>query len=75
MVETLNNLKNNKTKKVGTQNQSGDAVERLKKYLSSLNKRSGTLAFPSIVTRGADKDNYRRKQGTPARFAGGSAIC
>ena len=39
MLETLNNLKMNKVKRLGTQNQSGEAVERLKKFLSGLNKK------------------------------------
>ncbi|KIJ67003.1 hypothetical protein HYDPIDRAFT_26414 [Hydnomerulius pinastri MD-312] len=39
MIETLNNLKNNKTKKSATQHQGGDAVERLKKFLSGLGKK------------------------------------
>jgi nucleolar MIF4G domain-containing protein 1 len=39
MVETLINLKNNKLKKNITQNQGGDAVERMKKFLSGLGKK------------------------------------
>jgi nucleolar MIF4G domain-containing protein 1 len=39
MTETLNNLKNNKTRKTAaTQHQGGDAVERMKKFLSGLGK-------------------------------------
>ncbi|KAF8554475.1 ARM repeat-containing protein [Imleria badia] len=39
MIETLTNLKNNKNKKSGTQHQGGDAVERMKKFLSGLSKK------------------------------------
>ncbi len=39
MVETLTNLKNNKVKKLATQNQGGEAVERMKKFLSALSKK------------------------------------
>lgn len=39
MLETLNNLKNNKTKRLGAQNQGGDAVERMKKFLTGLSKK------------------------------------
>lgn len=43
MIETLTNLKNNKLKRNATQNQGGDAVERMKKFLSGLSKkRHGT---------------------------------
>jgi nucleolar MIF4G domain-containing protein 1 len=39
MVETLTNLKNNKLKRNTTQNQGGEAVERMKKFLSGLSKK------------------------------------
>ena len=39
MVETLSHLKNNKVKRAGGQYQGGDAVERLKKFLSGLSKK------------------------------------
>lgn len=39
MIETLVNLKNNKLKRNTTQNQGGDAVERMKKFLTSLGKK------------------------------------
>ena len=39
MIETLTNLKNNKVKKSATQHQGGDAVERMKKFLSGLGKK------------------------------------
>ncbi|EJF64960.1 MIF4G-domain-containing protein [Dichomitus squalens LYAD-421 SS1] len=39
MVETLSNLKNNKIKKAAGQTAGGEAVERMKKFLSGLNKR------------------------------------
>ena len=51
MIETLLNLKNNKVKKVAAaQSQGGDSMERMKKFLSGLNKsRTGmrTLLFQS----------------------------
>jgi nucleolar MIF4G domain-containing protein 1 len=49
MIETLNNLTNNKIKKTAAaQHQGGDAVERMKKFLSSLGKKKhGRLADPS----------------------------
>lgn len=39
MIETLVNLKNNKSKRAATQHSGGDAVERLKKFLSGLAKK------------------------------------
>ncbi|KAJ3819076.1 hypothetical protein F5880DRAFT_1625766 [Lentinula raphanica] len=48
MLETLNNLKMNKVKRLGTQNQSGAAVERLKKFLSGLNKKRHVLAHEPL---------------------------
>ncbi|KAM5535944.1 hypothetical protein V8D89_010384 [Ganoderma adspersum] len=39
MVETLSNLKNNKVKKAAGQTAGGEAVERMKKFLSGLNKK------------------------------------
>ena len=39
MIETLVNLKNNKLKRNATQNQGGDAVERMKMFLTSLAKK------------------------------------
>jgi nucleolar MIF4G domain-containing protein 1 len=46
MIETLANLKNNKSKRNITQNQGGAAVERMKKFLSGLSKtRHGMLFF------------------------------
>lgn len=39
MIETLVNLKNNKSKRAATQHAGGDAVERLKKFLSGLAKK------------------------------------
>jgi nucleolar MIF4G domain-containing protein 1 len=39
MVETLTNLKNNKLKRNTTQSQGGEAVERMKKFLSGLSKK------------------------------------
>lgn len=49
MTETLNNLKNNKTKKTAaTQHQGGDAVERMKKFLSGLGKKKHVLAHEPL---------------------------
>jgi nucleolar MIF4G domain-containing protein 1 len=46
MTETLNNLKNNKIKKTAaTQHQGGDAVERMKKFLSGLGKKKHGRSF------------------------------
>jgi hypothetical protein len=43
MIETLTNLKNNKLKRNTSQNQGGEAVERMKKFLSGIGKkRHGT---------------------------------
>ena len=38
MLETLTNLKNNKTKRATTQQVRGDASDRLKKFLVGLGK-------------------------------------
>ena len=38
MLETLTNLKNNKTKRAATQQVRGDTTERLKKFLAGLGK-------------------------------------
>ncbi|KAF8632217.1 hypothetical protein AX15_001975 [Amanita polypyramis BW_CC] len=40
MLETLMNLKNNKSKRSASQNQGGEAVERIKKFLAGLGKKS-----------------------------------
>lgn len=49
MTETLNNLKNNKIKKTAaTQHQGGDAVERMKKFLSGLGKKKHVLAHEPL---------------------------
>lgn len=47
MMETLMNLKNNKVKKTAAaQHQGGDAVDRLKKFLTGLGKkRHGQCMF------------------------------
>lgn len=47
MIETLSNLKNNRIKKVAAgQHQGGDAVERMKKFLSGLTKkRQGMIDY------------------------------
>ena len=44
MIETLTNIKNNKLKRIATHNQGGDAVERMKKFLSGLAKKRHGLS-------------------------------
>jgi nucleolar MIF4G domain-containing protein 1 len=46
MIETLTNLKNNKSKRNVTQNQGGAAVERMKKFLSGLSKTRHGMTLP-----------------------------
>ncbi|KAF9223784.1 ARM repeat-containing protein [Gyrodon lividus] len=48
MIETLTNLKNNKIKKNATQHQGGDAVERMKKFLSGLSKKRHVQAHEPL---------------------------
>ncbi|KAF9267853.1 hypothetical protein L218DRAFT_955030 [Marasmius fiardii PR-910] len=48
MIETLNNLKNNKVKRIGAQNQGEEAVERMKKFLSGLSKKRHVLAHEPL---------------------------
>ncbi|KAF9073465.1 hypothetical protein BDP27DRAFT_1318955 [Rhodocollybia butyracea] len=48
MLETLNNLKNNKLKRLGTQNQGGEAVERMKKFLSGVGKKRHVLSHEPL---------------------------
>ncbi|KAF9243388.1 hypothetical protein BU15DRAFT_86369 [Melanogaster broomeanus] len=48
MIETLTNLKNNKVKKSATQHQGGDAVERMKKFLSGLGKKRHVQAHEPL---------------------------
>ncbi|KAF8896428.1 armadillo-type protein [Infundibulicybe gibba] len=48
MIETLTNLKNNKLKRNATQNQGGDAVERMKKILSGLTKKRHVMAHEPL---------------------------
>ncbi|KAJ3878247.1 hypothetical protein F5051DRAFT_488805 [Lentinula edodes] len=48
MLETLHNLKVNKVKRLGTQNQGGDAVERMKKFLGGINKKRHVLAHEPL---------------------------
>ena len=49
MVETLGNLKNNKIKKAAGQMAGGEAVERMKKFLSGLTKkRHGGFSQPCL---------------------------
>jgi nucleolar MIF4G domain-containing protein 1 len=49
MIETLTNLKNNKVKKLGEQNQGGAAVDRMKKFLAGLNKTRHGISFSSCL--------------------------
>ncbi|KAA1467657.1 ARM repeat-containing protein [Dentipellis sp. KUC8613] len=48
MLETLNNLKNNKTKRSATQHAGGDAVDRMKKFLTGLSKKKHVLAHEPL---------------------------
>ncbi|KAJ7650126.1 hypothetical protein FB45DRAFT_887044 [Roridomyces roridus] len=48
MVETLTNLKNNKVKRNATLNQGGDAVERMKKFLTGLGKNRHVMAHEPL---------------------------
>ncbi|KAG6856902.1 hypothetical protein H0H87_012483 [Tephrocybe sp. NHM501043] len=48
MIETLINLKNNKSKRSATQNQGADSVERMKKFLSGLSKKRTVLAHEPL---------------------------
>ncbi|KAH9068370.1 hypothetical protein EDB83DRAFT_2376106 [Lactarius deliciosus] len=53
MLETLINLKNNKTKRAATQHAGGDVTERLKKFLTGLSKTRHLVAHePLRDTRG-----------------------
>ncbi|KDQ20966.1 hypothetical protein BOTBODRAFT_50992 [Botryobasidium botryosum FD-172 SS1] len=54
MLETLSNLKNNKVKKNAGQNTGGDAVERLKKFVSGLSKKHQILAHEPLHVSLAD---------------------
>ncbi|KAJ7274276.1 MIF4G/MA4 domain-containing protein [Mycena haematopus] len=48
MIETLTNLKNNKLKRNTTLNQGGDAVERMKKFLTGLSKSRHVMAHEPL---------------------------
>ncbi|KAJ6508008.1 hypothetical protein C8R47DRAFT_1036862 [Mycena vitilis] len=48
MVETMTNLKNNKLKRNTTLNQGGEAVERMKKFLSGLGKSRHVMAHEPL---------------------------
>ncbi|KAG6819525.1 hypothetical protein H0H93_011028 [Arthromyces matolae] len=48
MIETLTNLKNNKIKRIGTQNQGAESVERMKKFLTGLGKKRTLLAHEPL---------------------------
>jgi nucleolar MIF4G domain-containing protein 1 len=49
MVETLTNLKNNKIRKNGVGTQAGDAMERMKKFLSGLSKKRHGKLISRVV--------------------------
>ncbi|RDX57306.1 MIF4G-domain-containing protein [Lentinus brumalis] len=48
MVETLSNLKNNKVKKAAGQAAGGEAVERMKKFLSGLSKKRHVMSHEPL---------------------------
>ncbi|KAI0749305.1 armadillo-type protein [Daedaleopsis nitida] len=48
MVETLSNLKNNKVKKAAGQMAGGEAVERMKKFLSGLTKKRHVMSHEPL---------------------------
>ncbi|KAJ8072377.1 suppressor of glycerol defect [Marasmius tenuissimus] len=48
MIETLNNLKNNKVKRIGAQNQGEEAQERMKKFLFGLSKKRHVMAHEPL---------------------------
>ncbi|KAJ4477246.1 hypothetical protein J3R30DRAFT_3734177 [Lentinula aciculospora] len=48
MLETLDSLRMSKVKRLGTQNQGGEAVERMKKFLGGLNKKRHVLAHEPL---------------------------
>jgi nucleolar MIF4G domain-containing protein 1 len=50
MIETLIDLKNNKIKRTaGQQNQGGEAVERMKKFLSAMSKKRHGASGPCYI--------------------------
>ncbi|KAH7884460.1 hypothetical protein F5I97DRAFT_2037366 [Phlebopus sp. FC_14] len=61
MMETLTNLKNNKIKKGATQHQGGDAVERMKKFLSGLGKKRHVHAHEPLRVSLADLHSAETK--------------
>ncbi|KAK0204844.1 hypothetical protein DFS33DRAFT_1373461 [Desarmillaria ectypa] len=61
MVETLTNLKNNKVKRLATQNQGGEAVERMKKFLSALSKKRHVVANEPLRVSLADLHSAESK--------------
>ncbi|KAI0635926.1 armadillo-type protein [Trametes polyzona] len=48
MIETLSNLKNNKIKKAAGQTAGGEAVERMKKFLSGLSKKRHVMSHEPL---------------------------
>ncbi|KAH9178229.1 hypothetical protein EDB89DRAFT_2111852 [Lactarius sanguifluus] len=54
MLETLINLKNNKTKRAATQHAGGDVTERLKKFLTGLSKTRHLVAHEPLRVSLAD---------------------
>lgn len=48
MIETLTNIKNKKLRRNATHNQGGDAVERMKKFISGLAKKRHVMAYEPL---------------------------
>ncbi|KIM84076.1 hypothetical protein PILCRDRAFT_818381 [Piloderma croceum F 1598] len=62
MIETLTNLKNNKIKRTaGQQHEGGDAVDRMKKFLSGLAKKKHVLAHEPLRISLEDLHTAERK--------------
>ncbi|KAG6896315.1 hypothetical protein C0992_009105 [Termitomyces sp. T32_za158] len=61
MIETLTNLKNNKSKRNVSQNQGLDSVERMKKFLAGLSKKRTVLAHEPLRVSLEDLRNAETK--------------
>ncbi|KAH0585267.1 hypothetical protein H2248_008510 [Termitomyces sp. 'cryptogamus'] len=61
MIETLTNLKNNKSKRNVAQNQGADSVERMKKFLAGLSKKRTVLAHEPLRVSLEDLHNAETK--------------
>ncbi|KAG6862500.1 hypothetical protein C0995_000047 [Termitomyces sp. Mi166 len=61
MIETLTNLKNNRSKRNATQNQGADSVERMKKFLIGLSKKRTILAHEPLRVSLEDLHNAETK--------------